>query len=62
LGVTTAPQPPADCDEPWRHDPATWLRNLAALLALTAASVLATVGVLRRSDRRVLAGARRAGR
>jgi ABC transport system ATP-binding/permease protein len=56
------PQPPADCDEPWRHDPATWLRNLAALLALTAASVLATVGVLRRSDRRVLAGARRAGR
>ena len=54
------PEPPAaDCDEPWRHDPATWLRNLAALLGLTAASVVATVGVLRQADRRVLAGARR---
>jgi ABC-type multidrug transport system ATPase subunit/pSer/pThr/pTyr-binding forkhead associated (FHA) protein len=42
----------ADCAQPWRHDPATWLGDLAALLGLVAASVLATVAVLRRGDRR----------
>lgn len=48
-----APRPRgADCDQPWRHDPATWLGDLAALGGLTAAAVLATVAVLRRGDRR----------
>jgi hypothetical protein len=51
----------ADCDQPWRHEPATWLGDLAALLGLAAASVLATVAVLRRSDRAGPAGTRRVG-
>jgi hypothetical protein len=48
-----------DCDEPWRHDAATWLRSVAALCGLAAAAVAATVAVLRAGDRRPLEAARR---
>jgi ABC transport system ATP-binding/permease protein len=42
----------ADCDQPWRHNPVTWLGSVAALVGLTAAAVIVTMAVLCRSDRR----------
>jgi hypothetical protein len=45
----------------WRHDTATWFRDLLLLAALTAAGLLGTLWALKRRDIHVLAEAPKAG-